>query len=312
MKKILYFVAVLATVAFTATSCKEKNNEPDEPQTDGRFVIEVKDVQYNSATAKVTAQDTTKTYIIMAVLEADFKKYDSDSAAIKDIKKMVDETIAYYNDYYKALYEAMGIEWTEEDEYTYTDFLSNGSKEYKVSGLAESTKYYEVLFEMDANGKTGSQLYRKAFETPAFKATSDLKITVSYEAPVLVFTPSNNTEKYFCNMVTEAELAEYGFANVTEMADDDISYYGEEFMEEYCEAGKVEIDLSEYEAEGYIESGEVAYGYAFGYKDGCRTTEVFSTKITYQTPAGAPARKANGKARLRPVKKQDARTLLRK
>ncbi len=309
MKKILYFAAAAALVVFSVTSCKGKNGS-DEPE-DGKYVIEVTDAQYNHAGIKVTVQDTTVSYFMTAIPAADFAEYASDAAAIDSLKAMVDFYINYYNEYYKSMYEMYGMEWTEEDAYSYSDFTINGNAEGTEIGLKESTQYYEVLFELDANGKTGDKLYKKAFETPAFKATSELKIEVEYANGSLSFTPSNNTEKYFCSLVTEDDLSYYGFSNVTEMAEDDITFYGDEELTEYCETGVQTFSLASLEQNGNIAAGDVCYGYAYGYANGMRTTEVFSQKFTYQSSAAAPAHKA-GRALVRPFKKQDARNLLRK
>ena len=115
-------------------------------------------------------------------------------------------------------------------------------------------------------------------------------------------------------MVNEKDLAAYGFTSVTEMAEDDIVYYGSN-MDQSAAAGAMTIDLSQYEAAGYIEDGDVMYAYACGYKDGCRTTEVFSTKFTYNASEAAPmalSARRDMKTIMRPTIKHSAIPLVRK
>ena len=306
MKKILYFVAALATVAFTATSC-EKKNGGDEPG-DGRFVIEVPAVSYNSADIKITAQDTTITYFAGAFKVETIKAYGSDAAVMDSIVALIDATIVYYNEYYKALYEAFGVEWTEEDAFTFADFITHGNQTYTESGLAAKTDYVEILFELDAQGKHGNSLYKKSFTTTEFKPVSELKVAISYQEPVLTFTPSNNTDKYYWWFVSDDDLAYYGFSTIEEMADDDVNYYGEE-IEEYLSQGEDQADLSEYEAAEAITAGEKYTAYAFGYANGARTTEVFTKVFTYKGSASAPARRHLPN---RHAPKANAKRLLRK
>ena len=307
MKKILYFVAALATVAFTATSC-EKKNGGDEPG-DGRFVIEIPAVSYNSADIKITAQDTTITYFAGAFSVETIKAFGSDEAVMDSIVALIDATIAYYNEYYKALYEAFGVEWTEEDAFTFEDFITHGNQTYTETGLAAKTDYVEVLFELDKQGKHGTSIYKKTFTTTEFNPSSELKIAIKYVEPNVTFTPSNNTEKYFWNFVSDEELAEYGFATLEEMADDDVNYYGEDITD-YLSTGEDVVDLTQYEEAGYIAAGETTNAYAFGYANGARTTEVFRLQVTYK--AGSSAAPARHKLQKRLAPKQNVNRLLRK
>lgn len=295
MKKILLGVALIAT-ALIATSCnKERSNEPDP----SKYKLEISNITYNAADILIDPADTTITYIWSVYEKEVFDKYGD--AAGDSIKASLLAALDYYNAELKAMYEEYGLEWKDEYAYTIADFLANGKQEQHVTGLKESHKYYLVLAEMDEKGEFKSEVYFKPFETPAFKVTSDLKIAVSNEGNVIKFTPDNNNEKYYWNWTTQFAMTYYGFEDITEMAEDDIAYYGEE-IEDFLVNGEDGEDVSEYEAEGYVASGDTVYAYAFGYKDGGRTTNVFSKTFIYGAKSSAPARRHFMPAKRRNVK----------
>ena len=284
MKKILFGVAMLATVIFAATSCKNNGgNEPDP----AKYKVTISNITYNSAHVVIEPADTTVTYFCNIYKKEALDKYGD--AAIDSIKVQLAQTIKADNEELKAMYEAYGLEWKDEYALTLSDYLLHNKVEADVA-LIPSTQFYLAFFEMDSLGTVNSALYKKPFETPAWQASSSLKVDIKVEGSVITWTANNNTETYFCDWVTQADL-DYYKCTLEEYADDDINYYGEE-IEKYLVKGSTSDDVSNYEAEGYVTKGDKVYAYAFGYKDGARTTEVFSTSFTYGANASAPARHA--------------------
>lgn len=281
MKKILLGVALIAT-AFFATSCKNGGNEPDP----AKYKVTISDITYNSAHIVIEPADTTVTYFCNVFEKNVLDKYGD--AAIDSIKAQLAREIKEYNAELKEMYEYYGMEWNEDEAYTIEDFLSKGKLDATV-GLVANKQYYLAFVEMDATGKVNSELYTKPFETPAWKATSNMKIDVKVEGSVITWTADNNNESYYASWVTQSALEYYGFSTIDEYADDDVLYYGEE-IEEYLVKGTASDDVSDYESDGYVEKGDKVYAYAFGYKNGARTTDVYFTTFTYGSKSGAPAR----------------------
>jgi hypothetical protein len=284
MKKILFGVALLATAIF-ATSCKnDGSNEPDP----SKYKLAISNVTYNSAEVLIAPADTSISYL-WGVYEKDtLDKYGD--AALDSIMRDLKNSIDSYNEEMKLLLEMYGLEWSDEYAATVADYLRKGEVKDTINGLKEETKYFLFLVEMDTTGKALSELYTKAFETLSFVASSDMTINITINGTEVTYTPSNNTETYYYNWTTKATLAYYGFNDITAFAEDDIVYYGEE-IENYLSKGAAVDDVADYEAEGYVAAGDSVIAYAFGYKDGARTTDVFSADFIYKAKLGAPARK---------------------
>lgn len=240
MKKILYFVAVAATVAMFATSCKNQNG-PDDPdsgeQVAGGVTLKVTDIAARSAVLNASTDDKDAyIYVYYCTKEVWDKYHTSDTAWMK-------EDWDYYRD---------EMEYTL-DELVEYEVLAKGSVKETISNLQPTTEYvaYAYLVNKDLTPKS-DEMAVVNFKTPEFVPTSNISFEASEDKNILTIKPSNKDELYALYYVDKETYEEdkpdvaYG---LEEAAYYDAMYaaYGVEssFLEDMILKGDQTINLNE-------------------------------------------------------------------
>ena len=155
MKKI-FSIVVVALVALSFNSCKEKNN-PDQPK-DAALKVEVSNIQATSATVKVTPKDTTAYYVVEIYYAEEFKKLNKDS-----IQASIKADVAKY-------------QGTPFATFVENNWAFQGVQELPYSALPAESNYTVVAYVIDTTFTILSDLYIKDFSTPKLEVTQTVEL----------------------------------------------------------------------------------------------------------------------------------------
>ena len=184
MKK-LFAIFTAALIAFSMSSCKGGQNEPEKKEG---FTIEVSKITAKTATVKVTPADTSVSYFSQVVAKTVYDQYKGDDAKFfADLQENV-----------KQEYAATG---------TITGWVKGGENTYVDGSLYPETEYLAIAVAMDKEGNipAGAKLYSKAFTTEKAPATIEIRIDgVAADKVYYNIIPSDLKTRIFFNVVVQA------------------------------------------------------------------------------------------------------------
>lgn len=300
MKKVSFFMTLLAAVALLAVGCEtpeplpgegdgteqtpegdNQNPDGDEGKEDGKeegkedgddpvqpqanFAISVGEITGSCATVSVEPKDGSMAYYYDVIERAEYEKYS-------DPKQLVEEIVADIKSYIEIMKEYG-------ETLTFNDFLSVGkSTWYYTCDLVPQTDYYVYAAGISASGEITTDVEVLPFSTIEAKMSSNT-FTVSHEGEIITVTPSIENEYYLFNLYYTEDLAgatdsEIIAAVLEEAAEWGMSYYVGGY------------GLNEFDYTGMLENGDDLTVCVFGY-DGIVTTPLTKYRFVYETSGGS-------------------------
>ena len=304
MKKVSFFMTLLAAIALLAVGCEtpeplpgegdgteqtpegdNQNPDGDEGKEDGKeegkedgkedgddpvqpqanFAISVGEITGSCATVSVEPKDGSMAYYYDVIERAEYEKYS-------DPKQLIEEIVADIKSYIEIMKEYG-------ETLTFNDFLSVGkSTWYYTCDLVPQTDYYVYAAGISASGEITTDVEVLPFSTIEAKMSSNT-FTVSHEGEIITVTPSIENEYYLFNLYYTEDLAgatdsEIIAAVLEEAAEWGMSYYVGGY------------GLNEFDYTGMLENGDDLTVCVFGY-DGIVTTPLTKYRFVYETSGGS-------------------------
>lgn len=249
---------------------------------DGQFgmVITVSDITSSSAVVSVSPSDNTTYYYFDVMTVDELMEYDGAADLSADYKTYFDEAIEYYAQYGYSL--------------SYTDFASQGDDNYTFEDLEAGT-YVAFAYAMDVTtglATEDAKLVVKTFtiesdgggeggEVEPSDVTFDLAVTdITSTTATVSVTPSNDTDYYYFDILTEDQLNEYDgaadlAAEYVESFNSAIEYYAQYgyslTIADFCSQGVDSYGFDELDPE----TKYVAFAYGIDPNSGAARTELF-------------------------------------
>lgn len=217
MKRILSVLLTMMSAIILSTSCQNSSPvDPQIPEDQQDFILEVTDVTPTSCHFSVTPADNEMTYVVMLVPKADFDEFENDY-------KYQDNDLEWFER--KALEEDVPLdEWME-------SFLKKGHFEGDEQGLMPNEYYYLYAYGMTKEGYFTTGVTKFEFRTadiPMTELVLDVQVSeIGLSSAKVSVKPDDPKARYFVNVFTVGQYEEWGgnedaFAN---QADALVDYY---------------------------------------------------------------------------------------
>ena len=285
MKKVRFFMSLLAAVALLATVGCEPVPTPDGGEGDGteqtpgegdggnvdidptpaqNFAITVSEITGSCAKVEVTPA-IMSTYYFDVVECAEYNSYADPMIFINEIIAEIEEILE--------LYEALLGE-----QLSLKEFLSQGKATwYYTCDLDPQTDYYVFAAGISGEGDVTTDVETESFKTIAPQMSSNT-FSVAVEDELITVSPSIANEYYLCSVYYTEELN--GLSDSEILAG--IIEEAKEWGIEYYVGG---YGMNEFDYTGSFENGDDLTVCVFGY-DGIATTGLTKYRFVYESANG--------------------------
>ena len=209
MKKLNWLMAAMMVAVLSLVACNDdpidnptppNGDDPTPPATELTFEISVASVSRTSAFINVTPSDPEADYLAVIYRASVVEQCATDAEIVM---KIYEEFTAYAESTGKSFAEYMA------------GAVKRGALEnHEVSGLAQNTNHYLLVFGVDAEAEyaTTTSVEMKKFKTEDVQqsaCTFELKYVVNQTTASISVTPSDLEQKWHLVNVPVAELQKY-------------------------------------------------------------------------------------------------------
>ncbi|MBQ5753255.1 MAG: hypothetical protein IIV91_03505 [Alistipes sp.] len=289
MKKVSFFMMLLAAIALMTTGCEptptpDGGNDDQTGQTpDGddvidptpikNFAFSVSDITGSCAKVEVKP-NIANTYYFDIIERAEYEQYDDPKVLIEEIIADIEETILIYQEVFQ-------------EQVSLIDFLNEGKATWFCTcTLDPQTEYYVFAAGVSADGRVTTDVEVMPFKTIAPQPSLNT-FTVSHEDAIITVTPSIANEYYMIGLYYTEELAGKSDSEIIEFVIADAKDSGIDF---YIGG----YGMNEFDYTGALEAGDDLTVCVFGY-DGEATTGLTKHQFVYEgTGSGSGSDSGSG------------------
>lgn len=168
--------------------------------SDAAFDVSIVEIGYKSAVAKITPADPDLTYLVLNDQSWYFDQYEN------DIDALVERTITDF----KTIAALVGMSF---EDFMSEQVLSQGEYYFFFNEMMHPDTDYTVwVMGMTPDGEATTEAYFTDYRTLAPELTDltvdiDVKVS-SYSSSTITYTPSDNTQRYFCDIRSASDFSD--------------------------------------------------------------------------------------------------------